>query len=160
MRITPVSYNQTNQKQNAAPVFGATFKNPAELTLELANVLKAGEAFDFGDTIIKASGEIGRIKTWNNQDLDVFGKVIKNPNGINKLLCLKIQCVNIPSPKREYTLDITPSMKGQKLAIQVIKTIKTAAKNGLQTARVLEGRELPHNITNVPMPKVAPPKSE
>lgn len=157
MRITSVNYNRTNNNQ---PKLGANLKNQTDLALELVGVLKDGEAYNFNCAIRAASGEIAQIKTWNNQDLDVFGKIIKKADDINQSLLLKIQRIDNPNLEREYTLDFDPSISGKKFAKQLIKTIKTAAKNGLQNDRVLEGHELPYNTTNVKMPKVAPPKSE
>lgn len=158
MNITPVNY--ANQKVNNQPAFGANFKNQSDLALQLVGILKEGEAYNFNYAVREASGKIERIKTYNNQDLDVVGRIIKNAGDIKQSLLLKIQGTNNPNLKREYTLDFDPSISGQKLARQIIKTIKTAAKNNLQSSRVLEGRELPHNIFNVEMPKVTPPKSE
>lgn len=75
MRIAPVSYNQTNQKQNSKPAFGASII-PGELekiTKNLASnewFTNSGEAESFLETIRKKMPVISAIK-FDGKDVEI-----------------------------------------------------------------------------------------
>lgn len=73
MKITPVNYNYTNQKNNNKPAFGASIspKNLSEFAINLKPLLNFGDTAIFLDEFQKYLSDFKNIKFQNTEDVAI-----------------------------------------------------------------------------------------